>query len=184
MRRREFITLLVGAAASWPLAVGAQQSQPLIGVLAAPLSASCAPLVAALRQGLMEVGYVEGQNVGVEFLWAEGQYERLPAMAAELVARQVTVTATIGGIPSALAAKAATSVIPIVFSVAEDPVGRGLVASLARPGGNATGISFLSVELDRKRLELLREVMPNAAVIAVLLNPKNLQAETQARGIE
>ncbi len=144
----------------------------------------------------MEVGYVEGQNVGVEFLWAEGQYERLPAMAAELVARQVTVLATIGGIPSALAAKAATSVIPIVFSVAEDPVGRGLVASLARPGGNATGISFLSVELDRtgisflsveldrKRLELLREVMPNAAVIAVLLNPKNLQAETQARGIE
>jgi putative ABC transport system substrate-binding protein len=157
---------------------------PVIGLLAAPSAASYVRYVNAFRQGLKEAGYVEGQNVAIEYRWAEGQYERLPAMAAELVSRQVAVIATIGGVPGAVAAKAATSTIPIVFGVAEDPVKLGLVDSYARPNGNATGISFLTVELERKRLELIREVMPKAAVIAILLNPKNPQTATQLPAIK
>jgi putative tryptophan/tyrosine transport system substrate-binding protein len=180
MERRRFITLVGGAAAAWPLRVRAQQAaMPVIGVLAAPTEASYGPYIDAFRKGLKEIGYTEGQNVAIEYRWAEGQYDRLPAMAADLVARQVAVMVTIGGIPAALAAKAATSTIPIVFGVAEDPVKVGLVDSLARPNGNATGVSLLSVELEWKRLELIREVMPQAASIAILLNPKNPQTAAQ-----
>ena len=169
MRRREFITL-AGAAATWPLTARAEQPEmPVIGFLAAPSAAPYARFTAAFRDGLKAVGYVEGQNVAIEFRWAEGQYGRLPAMAAELVGHQVAVIATVGGTPAAVAAKTATSTIPIVFTVADDPVELGLVGSLARPNGNATGISFLSVELERKRLELLHEAMPKAMAIAVLL---------------
>jgi putative tryptophan/tyrosine transport system substrate-binding protein len=180
MERRRFITLVGGAAAAWPLRVRAQQAaMPVIGVLAAPTEASYGPYIDAFRKGLKETGYTEGQNVAIEYRWAEGQYDRLPAMATDLVARQVAVMVTIGGIPAALAAKAATSTIPIVFGVAEDPVKVGLVDSLARPNGNATGVSLLSVELEWKRLELIREVMPQAASIAILLNPKNPQTAAQ-----
>jgi putative ABC transport system substrate-binding protein len=185
MQRREFITLLGGAAVAWPLAARAQQApMPVIGLLAAPSAASYVRYVDAIRQGLKDAGYIEGQNVAIEYRWAESQYERLPVMAAELVSHQVAVIVTVGGVPAALAAKAATSTIPIVFTVAEDPIMLGLVGSLARPNGNATGISILSVELERKRLELIREVMPKAVVIAVLLNPKNPQAATQAREVK
>jgi putative tryptophan/tyrosine transport system substrate-binding protein len=177
MERRNFITLFGGVAALWPLTARAQQAAlPVIGVLAAPTEASYGPYIDAFRKGLKETGYTEGQNVAIEYRWAEGQYDRLPAMAADLVARQVAVIVAIGGIP---AAKAATSTIPIVFAVAEDPVKVGLVDSLARPNRNATGVSLLSVELEWKRLELIREVMPKAASIAILLNPKNPQTATQ-----
>jgi putative ABC transport system substrate-binding protein len=173
MQRRKFIKLMGGAAA-WPLAARAQRpSMPVVGLLAAPAAASYGYIVDAIRSGLKEAGYIEGQNVLIEYRWADGQYQRLPSMAAELVSLRVALIATVGGIPAALAAKAATSVIPIVFSVANDPVKLGLVSSLANPNGNATGISFLTVELDRKRLEFIREVMPKAALIAMLLNPKN-----------
>jgi putative ABC transport system substrate-binding protein len=180
MRRRDFINFVGGAAATWPLRARAQQAvMPLIGLLAAPNAASYGLYVDAFRQGLKEAGYIEGQNVAIEPRWAEGQYERLPAMAADLVGRQVAVIVTIGGVPAALAAKAATSKIPIVFGVAEDPVRLGLVDSLARPNGNATGISLLTVELDRKCLELIHEVMPKATSIAMLLNSKNPQTAKQ-----
>jgi putative ABC transport system substrate-binding protein len=180
MRRRDFINFLGSAAATWPLGARAQQPvMPLIGLLAAPNAASYGPYVDAFRQGLKEAGYIEGQNVAIEHRWAEGQYERLPAMAADLVGREVAVIVTIGGVPAALAAKAATSKIPIVFGVAEDPVKLGLVDSLARPNGNATGISLLTVELDRKCLELIHEVMPKATSIAMLLNSKNPQTAKQ-----
>jgi putative tryptophan/tyrosine transport system substrate-binding protein len=151
----------------------------VIGLLAAPSAAPYARFTAAFRDGLKAGGYVEGQNVAIEYRWAEGQYGRLPAMAAELVGHQVAVIATVGGTPAAVAAKTATSTIPIVFTVADDPVELGLVGSLARPNGNATGISFLSVELERKRLELLHEAMPKAMAIAVLLNPNNPQTARQ-----
>jgi putative ABC transport system substrate-binding protein len=180
MQRREFITFVGGAAAAWPLAARSQHPvMPRIGLLAAPTAASYGPYVDAFRQGLKEAGYVEGQNVAIEYRWAEGQYERLPAMAADLVSHRVAVIVTIGGVPAALAAKAATSKIPIVFGVAEDPVKLGLVDSLARPNGNATGISMLTVELDRKCLELIHEVMPAAKSVAILLNPKNPQTASQ-----
>jgi putative ABC transport system substrate-binding protein len=180
MERREFITILGGAAATWPLAARAQQRvMPLIGLLAAPTATSYGPYVDAFRQGLKEAGYIEGQNVAIEYRWAEGQYERLPSMAADLVSHQVALIVTIGGVPAALAAKAATSNIPIVFGVAEDPVKLGLVDSLARPNGNATGVSLLTVELDQKCLELIHEVMPKATSIGILLNPKNPQTAKQ-----
>jgi ABC-type uncharacterized transport system substrate-binding protein len=179
MRRREFIAGLGGTAAL-PLRARAQQRRlPVVGYLGATSASAYAHLNLAFSQGLNETGLVEGQNVEIDYRWANGQYERLPAMAAELVARQVAVIAAVGGVPAALAAKAATSTIPIVFSVAGDPVKLGLVGSLARPNGNATGAAFLSVELEQKRLELLHELMPKAALIAVLLNPNNPQSKIQ-----
>jgi putative tryptophan/tyrosine transport system substrate-binding protein len=180
VRRRKFIALSGAAVVSWPVAVRAQQpTMPVVGLLAAPAPASYMRYAAAFLQGLKETGFVEGENVAIELRWAEGHYDRLPAMAAELVAHKAAVIATIGGVPAALAAEAATSTIPIVFALADDPVKLGLVESIARPNGNATGISFLAVGLESKRLELLREAMPNTSTVAVLLNPKNPETENQ-----
>jgi putative ABC transport system substrate-binding protein len=178
MRRREFITL-VGGATAWPLLAGSQPAQPTVGFLGAPSSASYVKNVAAIHQGLKEAGYVEGANVTIEYRWADGQYDRLPALASELVERRVALIVTIGGAPSVVAAKNATSTIPIVFNMTADPVQLGLVASLNRPGGNITGIAILGVALEAKRLEILRELVPTAKIIGVLVNPKNPQIEIQ-----
>jgi putative ABC transport system substrate-binding protein len=188
MRRRDFITatgMLAGAVVAWPLVARAQQPpMPVIGFLN-PAPEGYAPYVAAFRQGLKEAGYVEGQNVAIEYRWAQGQFDRPPALAAELVRQQVAVIAATGGTSSASAAKAATTTIPIVFGVAADLVKFGLVASLARPGGNLTGINFFNTELTAKRLELLRELVPAAARVAVLVNPANtFGSETTLRDVE
>jgi putative ABC transport system substrate-binding protein len=173
MRRRECITLLGGAAAAWPFAAHAQRALPVVGFIQSGPAAVPPRFAAAFRKGLNETGSVEGQNVAVEYHWSEGQPDRLAALMAELVRRHVAVIATPGSAPAALAAKAATATIPVVFSVAEDPVALGLVASLARPGGNATGINFFVQEQVNKRLGLLHELVPKAVRVAVLVNPTN-----------
>jgi putative ABC transport system substrate-binding protein len=183
MRRRDFIILLAGAMGGWPSALRAQQkTMPVIGFLGS--TSRGATFVAAFLEGLAETGYVEGQNAAIEYRWAEGRYDRLPALAAELVKRRVDVIVTQGGIPATRAAKSATSTIPIVFAVGTDPVGDGLVASLARPGGNLTGVTFMMTELMPKRLELLSELVPEAGMIALLVNPNNEDAERTMRDVQ
>ena len=185
MKRRQFITLLGGTAAAWPLAGRAQQpAMPVVGLINLGTPDAMARYVAAFGNALSEAGYVEGQNVTVEYHWLAGQYDRLPALMADLVRRRVAIIATPGGTPAALAAKAATTTIPIVFGVAEDPVRLGLVANLARPGGNATGVNFFLGEVVAKRLGLLHDLVPKAVRIAVLVNPANAPtAEATLRDI-
>jgi putative ABC transport system substrate-binding protein len=184
IRRREFMMLLSGAAAAWPLAARAQQAaMPVIGFLHSAASDGWEPMVAAFRAGLNEIDFVDGQNVAIEFRWAAGRYDRLPALAAELVHRQVAVIAT-GGTISALAARTASTAIPIVFTMGGDPVELGLVASLNRPGGNATGVSYLINMMVAKQFELLHELIPKAAAIAFLVNPTNANAESDTRAMQ
>jgi len=183
VKRREFITLLGGATAAWPLTAYAQQpTMPVIGFLNGASAWEYAHMAAAFRQGLGETGYVEGRNVLVEYRWAEGRYERLPTLAAELVRRQVAVL--VANTPAVPVAKAATTTIPIVFQTGADPVASGLVASLSRPGGNLTGVTGLNVELGPKRLELLRESVPTATAMALLVNPTNPNAGIQSRDLQ
>jgi ABC-type uncharacterized transport system substrate-binding protein len=191
MRRRNFMTVLAGAAAVWPLAVRAQQrTMPVIGFVSSSSPRQLALQLPAFHQGLSETGYVEGQNVAIEYRWAEGDYDRVPALAADLVARKVDLIVASGGLSSALAAKKATSTIPIVFTGVSDPVGTGLVDSLAQPSGNLTGFSVMATALMPKRLELLSELVPRAGVIALLANPgsesmiREVQDAARAKGVQ
>ena len=178
MRRRELITLIGAAAAGCPLSAFAQQKHvPVIGYLSGGSAAFYEPILPAFRDGLRESGYIEGQNVAIEYLWGEGQYDRLAAFAAEFVSRRVDLIAATGGVPASRVAKKATSTIPIIFTSGSDPVADGLVSSLARPGGNLTGVSFLTAELYPKRLEALSELVPEARLIAFLVNPNNSSTE-------
>jgi len=185
MRRRDLIAMLGGAVVAWPLAARAQQkAMPVIGFLSSRSPDESASVVAAFRRGLAETGYVEGQNLTVESRWAEGRYDRLPRLAVDLVDRHVAVIVAVGGEPSALAAKAATAKIPIVFAIGGDPVKLGLVTTLARPGGNVTGVTLLFSGLGGKRLEMIREVLPAVTVIALLINPSNPGADDSVREVE
>src|SRR5437660_1608651 len=193
MKRREFITLLCGVTA-WPLAARAQQQGvPVVGFMSARSPAEAAGDLAAFRQGLGQVGYFEGKNVAIEYRWAEGQYDRLPGMAGELVAQQVAVIAATGGEPSGLAAKAATTTIPIVCTLGGDAVAAGLVARLNRPGGNITGVTIIGIEMGPKRVELAHKLVPNAGLLAMLINSKfptalaemrEMQAAARSLGLE
>jgi putative ABC transport system substrate-binding protein len=182
-RRREFITLL-GGLVVWPVTAVAQQRIPVVGFISSVTPEELAEPVAGFREGLGEAGYVEGRNVAIEYRWARGINDRLPEFAADLVRRRVDVIATPGSPPATLAAKAATTTIPVVFYVAADPVAMGLVASLNRPSGNLTGVTTLGAELGAKRLELLHELVPTATVIAVLVNPKGTSAEAFVRSVQ
>jgi putative tryptophan/tyrosine transport system substrate-binding protein len=185
IRRREFITLLGGAAAAWPLAARAQQpSMPLIGFLHGGSAEANQGFTSTFRQGLKQTGFSEGQNLAIEFRWADGHYDRLPALASDLIGRQPTVIVAAGGDNSARAAIAATTTIPIVFVAGSDPSKSGLVRSLNKPGGNATGVSIFSTEVVGKRLDLLHELMPEATVIGMFVNPNNPNADTQIRGAQ
>jgi putative tryptophan/tyrosine transport system substrate-binding protein len=185
LRRRDLITVLGGAAVGWPFAARAQQ-RPLqvVGFLNSRSPREATYLVAAFNQGLAEAGYVEGRNIVIEYRWAEGRYQRLPELAAELVRARVAVIAATGGAPSALAAKTATATIPVVFTAGDDPVAAGLVASMNRPGGNLTGISMIANQLGAKRLQLLHELVPNTGAIAFLVNPNYSSTEVQLRDVE
>jgi putative ABC transport system substrate-binding protein len=185
MKRREFITLLGSAAATWPMVARAQQAAiPVIGFLSSRSPGESASVVAAFRQGLRETGFIEGQNLGIAFRWAEGRYDKLPALASELVNLPVALLFAAGGPPSAFAAKGATSTIPVVFSAVADPVEIGLVPSLNQPGGNVTGMALFSASLGTKRLELMKELMPNAGVIGYLLNPADqMKSEIETKSV-
>jgi putative ABC transport system substrate-binding protein len=182
--RRQFISSLGGAAAAWPLVAHGQQSRPVIGVLSSQSSDAVARPLVALQRSLSELGYDDGKTIVIEYRWAEGQYERLPMLAADLVHREVAVIVTLGGDPSALAAKAATSTIPIVFIVGSDPAKFGLVSSLNRPGGNATGVNLFLAEIESKRIGLLHELVPAATTVALLVNPKTANAEAQIADVQ
>jgi putative ABC transport system substrate-binding protein len=193
MKRREFITLLSGAVVAWPLAADAQPLTPIVGFLSARSSTDSAGLLIAFHKGLKEAGYVDGQNVVIDYRFAEGQYDRLPVLATDLVNRQVAAIAAISGTPAALAAKAATTTIPIVFANGADPVASGLVPNLNRPSGNITGVTFLASETIPKRLEVLHELVPNAHIVGYLVNPinpitegelKHTAAAAHARGLQ
>jgi putative ABC transport system substrate-binding protein len=184
MRRRDFVTLLGGAAAAWVRAAHAQTRVPVIGFLGSTSPKGYGHQVVAFRQGLEDRGYIENRNVAIEFRWAENQYDRLPALAAALVQRRVAVIVAAGAVNVALAAKAATATIPIVFGLGSDPVQAGLVTSLSRPGGNLTGITRLSRELLSKRLEILRELLPNVTAIGLLVNPNNPNTEASVRELQ
>jgi putative ABC transport system substrate-binding protein len=185
MRRRDFIARIAGSAAAWPLAAHAQQpATPVIGFLSSLSANDALRIMAAFRQGLAELGYVDGGNVAIEYRFAEGQYERLPAMATELVGRKVSVIAAISGTPAALAAKRATTTIPIVFAIGGDPVAPGLVTSLSRPAGNITGVTFFTGPLGAKRLQFLRQLVPKAPIIALLVNPINPPVASEATDVQ
>src|SRR6478609_2500919 len=180
MRRRDFVTLL-GGAGVWTLSARAQQLAPIIGYLGPESPGRFASRINAFREGLAETGYTETRNVAIEFRWAQGQYDRLPALAADLVGRRVTVVAALGGAPVALAAKSATTTIPIVFEMGGDPVALGVVDSLSRPGGNLTGVSSLSVEVSRKRLEFMHELRPGIELFGVAVNPASPTSDSQLK---
>jgi putative tryptophan/tyrosine transport system substrate-binding protein len=185
MKRRDFITLLGGAAAAWPLAAHAQQpATPVIGFLSARSAEDSARVVAAFRQGLGETGYVDGRNAAIEFRWAQGQFDRLPAFAVELVRRPVAVLVAVGGFQAASAARAETDTIPIIFGIGEDPVKEGLVSNLNRPGANVTGATFFTSLLGAKRLGLLRDLVPKAEVFALLVNQNSSQGQRQMTDVQ